>query len=211
MITRAGSSCAYKPVPAMHFAAGPRVAVPNRADRVSARWGPARHMRNRWLRRDGFGPRASVVPAGGAFSPLIIRDQLALPSGRRRQILETIRAHPGYHYRGLLRLLDLSDGNLRHHLRSLEAESLITALPHRGRVHYFDSCFAGPRAWLTLPVRDRQIVDLVRANPGMMEKAIASSVPLSPSRLSRRLHQLEREGWLGGRRVAPTTQWFALR
>ena len=88
---------------------------------------------------------------------------------------------------------------------------MIAAVANHGRLCFFDSAFAGPKGWFTLAKRDRRTLDLVRANPGIMERDLAHHLRLTQSAVSKRLHRLRSEGWVRSLRVGLTVRWQALR
>lgn len=57
----------------------------------------------------------------------------------RERIQKYVAAHPGQHFSELKRTLDLSSGQVQHHLRVLREEGTIVKEPYRGRTHYYTS------------------------------------------------------------------------
>jgi len=74
-------------------------------------------------------------------------------SETRRRIASHIRTHPGVHFNGLVRALDLAPGQVQHHLKALLAGDDVVEEPLLGRTHYYPG---GYGAW------ERQALALLR-------------------------------------------------
>lgn len=74
-------------------------------------------------------------------------------SETRARIAEHVRAHPGVHFSGIERALDLAPGQVQYHLRRLREGGSIDAEAVYGRTHYYPS---GVDAW------DRRALALLR-------------------------------------------------
>lgn len=55
----------------------------------------------------------------------------------RTQIANSIRIHPGIHFNGLVRSLDLAPGQVQYHLHRLQSEEAVVASSLYGRTHYY--------------------------------------------------------------------------
>ncbi|MFB6166504.1 MAG: winged helix-turn-helix transcriptional regulator [Haloarculaceae archaeon] len=60
---------------------------------------------------------------------------------QRERIREYVDAHPGEHFNGLTRALDLAPGQVQYHLRTLTDADQVVAEPLYGRTHYFSPAF----------------------------------------------------------------------
>lgn len=62
-------------------------------------------------------------------------------SEQRARIESHIRAHPGVHFNGLVRRLDLAPGQVQYHLHRLRHDETIVAEELYGQTHYYDPRF----------------------------------------------------------------------
>lgn len=74
-------------------------------------------------------------------------------SETRERIVDHVRAHPGVHFSGIERSLDLAPGQVQYHLRRLSGSGTIDVESLYGRTHYYP---AGVDAW------DRRALALLR-------------------------------------------------
>lgn len=58
-------------------------------------------------------------------------------SETRDRIRTEVEAEPGIHFRGLVRALDITPGQVQHHVRRLRKIDAVVAEDHRGRTHYY--------------------------------------------------------------------------
>jgi DNA-binding MarR family transcriptional regulator len=127
-----------------------------------------------------------------ATFPLIARlrrDRL-LEHPVRRLIYDTVRAHPGVHYRELLRLLGISNGTLAFHLTRLERAGFVRSLRVRGRKVFLSTDRESRPGDFLVSERQVRIVEFLRTRPGSSQREIMDSLALSRSSVSYNVRSL---------------------
>jgi DNA-binding transcriptional ArsR family regulator len=117
----------------------------------------------------------------------------ALDLAPRRQLLATLRAHPGLHLRELARASGMAEGVLRHHLDQLLDAKLVEE-QRDGRLRRFFPAEIGPTLRAAIaPLRVRQhravLVHLLNHAPATTRE-IASALRLAPRSASHYLRAL---------------------
>lgn len=135
-----------------------------------------------------------------AFIPLYstIHGEKVLDHFFRGRLFEHIKEHPGSTFTALKEHFEVNNGTLTYHLHKLEREELIVHRNHgKYKLFYADGIkIKGVEAVIS-PI-DRDIIDLVSANPGISSNAIFANLSSDRSRrtVSRHLKQLERKGFI---------------
>ncbi|MHB8634331.1 MAG: winged helix-turn-helix transcriptional regulator [Thermoplasmatota archaeon] len=128
--------------------------------------------------------RAGVA---GLFSRIQPGD--ALDNPKRRAIMDAITAHPGIHYRELLRTLGFSKGVLEHHVGKLRAAGLIQVQHHAGLARMFLRT-----ATVTAPLQTSHERVLAAMQPRGTVRALARATGLAPSTVSYHLQRMVAAG-----------------
>lgn len=118
-----------------------------------------------------------------------IKKDKVLDHATRERIHETIQGNPGIHFSGLRRMLDMPNGTLVHHLRTLEREGLLKTERVGGRLHFYA---IGERARMAVGLSPRQDVilrSLVR-RPGIAQAELARHLGVSRQALHQHLAPL---------------------
>lgn len=128
----------------------------------------------------------------------------------RERIYGHIRGKPGVHYRSLLRDLDLSNGTLVHHLRTLEREKLIRRQRQRLRVQFY-AAGAEPRPQglpLAEPLTQSQATVLthILANPGCTQSEAARALGISRQAVHQHVQDFRERGWIAATEHGRTTR-----
>jgi predicted transcriptional regulator len=123
-----------------------------------------------------------------------------LEHATREKIFGHIRSKPGVHYRSLLREMDVSNGTLVHHLRTLEREKLIRRQRQRLRVQFY-AAGAEPRppalplAELLTPSQ-ATLLEYVLAHPGCTQSDVARALEVSRQAVHQQVKDLRQRGWI---------------
>ena len=122
----------------------------------------------------------------------------AKAENRRTRLTELIQNNPGIHFRDLMRLTNLKNGTLSHHLRKLEKSESIKAerLPRQTRFYPRD--FSDQEAAVAKELRKKTPRDIIHSllsndmqnKDGLDFSEIVSDVSKSPSTVSLYLSQL---------------------
>lgn len=92
-----------------------------------------------------------------------------MSDGTRARIRTRIEAHPGLHFNGLVRELDLAPGQIQYHLRSLLDAGAVVREEYYGRTHYYPpACDDWNRGILALARRETArdvLFDLLERGP----------------------------------------------
>lgn len=139
-----------------------------------------------------------------AFIPLYstVHNEKVLDHFFRGRLFEFIKENPGVTFTALKEHFEVTNGTLTYHLHKLEKEELIV---HRNlgkyKLFYADGIrIKGVEAVIS-PV-DRDIISLIKENPGISSRAIISFLVTDRSQrtISRHLKQLERNGFIDSER-----------
>jgi len=116
----------------------------------------------------------------------------------RRLIHDYILRNPGSHLRKIERDLDINLGTLRHHLRHLEKERVISSRTEKNLKIYFVAGKLGAShktiSSLLQQKRFRDIILTTITTPGLTHREIADKLSLKPSTLSKYIKVLEERG-----------------
>jgi len=124
-------------------------------------------------------------------------DSDPLDHDRRRAIYETIADHPGVYLSAIDEQTGGSLSSVRHHLRILEEEGLITARKFRGKRRYFPVTRDAEDPAMVAALEDRSTASLLEtlAETGPATGGrLAEKLDLDPSTVSHHLSRLEEEG-----------------
>ncbi len=127
----------------------------------------------------------------------------------RGQIYGYIMSHPGEHYNHIKAKLDVTNGTLSHHLRTLELQGYIKS--HRDGTYkrFYPTGMKIPRKkGIQLSDLQMGIVDAIRQSPGISQKDIAQREGISQQSVSYNLAILERMGILDSTRDGVRKKYF---
>ena len=156
----------------------------------------------------GFGALASENVKYGLvaiFLPMYskIRRERVLDHFVRGQIYGYVLANPGEHYNAIKVALNLTNGSLAHHLKTLERERFIKSKRFGLYRRFYPINMRIPDDDYFAPnMIQRTIVDLIRTVPGITQKEIANRLGLTPPTVNyhinilgeRRVIRVERAG-----------------
>jgi predicted transcriptional regulator len=114
----------------------------------------------------------------------------------RDQIYQLIQQRPGMYYRSILKELSLKHGTLTHHLMRLERENLVRSHRDGLRVRFFPTSIGAIRT-KSLTSQQIQILEAVRARPGMTQTELAMSLGMSRQAMHYHIDALRRASLIG--------------
>jgi predicted transcriptional regulator len=109
-----------------------------------------------------------------------IKKEYILDNFTRGRIYGYIEANPGEHFNAIKRALDLKNGSLAYHLRTLEKGEFIVAKRDRGYTRFYPKSMKLPEKNIRelIPVQ-RNIMGIVTDNPGISQREIADKLEIS--------------------------------
>ncbi len=117
------------------------------------------------------------------FIPLYskIKREQVLDHFVRGQIYGYVLANPGEHYNAIKVALNLTNGSLAHHLKTLEREQFVKSKRFGLYRRFYPMHMRIPEDGFFAPNEiQKTIVDLIRAQPGITQKDIAQRLGLTP-------------------------------
>lgn len=105
----------------------------------------------------------------------------------RQQVLDHVDAHPGVHYKGLVRELDIAAGQAQYHLRRLLDARELDVEKIQGRTHYFTDGYDGwERRTIALLRREttRHVIVYTLDSDGVSAMELADELDLARSTVS---------------------------
>lgn len=115
-------------------------------------------------------------------------------SDTRTRIAEHIHAHPGVHFNGLVRALDLAPGQIQFHLKTLLGQQVFVKEQLYGRTHYYSDGFdPWERQALALLRREttRDIIAVLLEDSPTSPRHVTDRVSIARSTLEWHLDRLE--------------------
>jgi predicted transcriptional regulator len=128
----------------------------------------------------------------------------------RGRVYEYIRNSPGVHYSEIKRELHLNNGSLAYHLHTLEREELIRSRTSGRFKLFFPTDVQIPKDMepQVSSIR-RQLLDIIRDQPGITQKELASKLPTKkPRTISYHVKNMSREGVVRLEKVGRETKCF---
>jgi DNA-binding MarR family transcriptional regulator len=106
-----------------------------------------------------------------------VQKDAVLQHGKREELYNFIKSNQGPSFSDLRRSLELSNGNLIHHLRILEMQGYVTGQRDGFRKRFY---VRGPKVVPTtyLTRTQQQLLDTIGANPGLTQKELSGLVGL---------------------------------
>lgn len=113
----------------------------------------------------------------------------------RARVYEHIVSHPGDSYASILKALDLKNGTLVHHLRTLERERYVKSKKDgKFKRFYLWGTKVGERDPKYLTGIQMEIVDIIKTNPGVSQANIANSLHRSRQSINYQIKILAEAG-----------------
>lgn len=143
-----------------------------------------------------------------------IRKETALDNFTRGRIYGYIEANPGEHYNSIKKALEIPNGSLAYHLRTLEREGFIKALmdgtykrfyPKRMNLPKGDDGQVVPE---NLSKMQKLIIDSIEREPGISQREIARALNLAPSTINYHVRMLAVAGVLRVERGLGRSRYF---
>jgi len=103
---------------------------------------------------------------------------------------------PGINLGALKKKVTRSNGTVVYHLKTLERDGLVRSYKDGLRRLFFPSSMKIPLEFMELTEPQRAIYRLVKENPGISQRGIASRTDMSPPKIHRNVHGLESKGFI---------------
>jgi predicted transcriptional regulator len=109
-----------------------------------------------------------------------IKKEYILDNFTRGEIFGYIKANPGVHFSEIKRALELKNGSLAYHIKTLEKRELIVSRRDRGYKRFYPKTMKLPERNIRelIPVQ-RNIMHIVNESPGISQTAIAEKLDIS--------------------------------
>jgi DNA-binding MarR family transcriptional regulator len=109
-----------------------------------------------------------------------IKKEYILDNFTRGEIFGYIKANPGVHFSEIKRALELKNGSLAYHIKTLEKRELIVSKRDRGYKRFYPKTMKLPDRNIRelIPVQ-RNIMHIVKENPGVSQTQIAEKLDIS--------------------------------
>lgn len=121
----------------------------------------------------------------------------------RTTIATAIERHPGIHFSGLVRQLNLASGQVQYHLRRLQRDNAVVVEELYGKTHYYPPGYNGwERRAFALLRRETagDIVAYLLSNGPTRPATVAADLDIARSTLSWHLNRLENQELISKRR-----------
>ncbi|MHB8632879.1 MAG: winged helix-turn-helix transcriptional regulator [Thermoplasmatota archaeon] len=128
---------------------------------------------------------------------------------RRRRILSVVEADPGIHFLALGRACGLGRGALEHHVGKLVSGGLLQRRVTKGYTCFFPVDASSPALAAAGSARSQgaqRILQVVREQPGLSQKAVADRTGLDPSTVAHHVRRMAAAGWLATERRGRTVR-----
>ncbi|UCF07614.1 MAG: winged helix-turn-helix transcriptional regulator [Thermoplasmata archaeon] len=129
----------------------------------------------------------------------------------RERIYDYINGHPGDHYNSIKKKLDLNNGSLAYHLRTLEEQNFIKSMRDGMYKRFYPVNMKIPRInGFTLASTPGRIMKMIFGHPGMTQKDVVAAMGVSQQVVSYHINQLIDSGLLRAERHGKTFRYFAV-
>ena len=130
----------------------------------------------------------------------------------RGQIYGYIMANPGEHYNAIKQALDITNGSLAHHLRTLEREHFIQSKRFGLYRRFYPWAMRVPEdGYFRLNEIQKNVLALCKNQPGISQKDLSSSLNLTPPTINYHIAILAEHGYVSVIRRGRKTQVYLLR
>jgi predicted transcriptional regulator len=136
-----------------------------------------------------------------------LKSERVLDNFTRGQVYGHICENPGLHLSELKKRLELPNGTLVYHLKTLEREGLIRSYPNGGKRIFFSTKERVSKEIAHLTKAQRWILQIIRDEPGVSQKKISAETGLSDSTVNRIVHDLRLKGMVKMEK-GKSTRWF---
>ena len=147
------------------------------------------------------------------FIPLYskIKREQVLDHFVRGQIYGYVLANPGEHYNAIKLALNLTNGSLAHHLKTLERERFIKSKRFGLYRRFYPMNMKIPEDGFFTPNEiQKTIVELIRATPAITQKEIAEALGLTPPTVNYHIGILSQHGAIRVERAGRKTHCFVI-
>ena len=147
------------------------------------------------------------------FIPLYskIKREQVLDHFVRGQIYGYVLANPGEHYNAIKLALNLTNGSLAHHLKTLERERFIKSKRFGLYRRFYPMNMKVPEDGFFTPNEiQKTIVDLIRATPAITQKEIAERLGLTPPTVNYHIGILSQHQAIRVERAGRKTHCFVI-
>jgi predicted transcriptional regulator len=147
------------------------------------------------------------------FIPLYskIKREQVLDHFVRGQIYGYVLANPGEHYNAIKVALNLTNGSLAHHLKTLEREQFVKSKRFGLYRRFYPMHMKIPEDGFFTPNEiQKTIVDLIRATPAITQKEIAERLGLTPPTVNYHVGILSEHGAIRVERGGRKTHCFVV-
>ena len=148
------------------------------------------------------------------FLPLYskIKREKVLDHFIRGQIFGYVMANPGEHYNAIKQALDITNGSLAHHLRTLEREHFIQSKRFGLYRRFYPWAMRVPEdGYFRMNEIQKSILALCRNQPGVSQKELAGSLNLTPPTINYHIAILAEHGHVSVIRRGRKTQVYVLK
>ena len=130
----------------------------------------------------------------------------------RGQIFGYIMANPGEHYNSIKLALDITNGSLAHHLRTLEREQFVKSKRFGLYRRFYPWAMRVPEdGYFQLNEIQKNVLDLCRHQPGVSQKELAASLNLTPPTINYHIAILAEHGHVSVIRRGRKTHVYLLK
>lgn len=129
----------------------------------------------------------------------------------RGQIYGYIMSHPGKSYNIIRSALDITNGTLSHHLRTLEVQGFIKSRRDGVHTRFYPIDMKIPReTGIRLSDLQIRIIKLIKSGEGLSQVEIAKALDKSQQCISYNLRQMKREGIIGIERFGRERKYYLM-
>jgi len=130
----------------------------------------------------------------------------------RGQIFGYVMANPGEHYNAIKQALDITNGSLAHHLRTLEREHFVQSKRFGLYRRFYPWAMRVPEdGYFRMNEIQKSILALCRNQPGVSQKELAGSLNLTPPTINYHIAILAEHGHVSVIRRGRKTQIYVLK
>ena len=130
----------------------------------------------------------------------------------RGQIFGYVMANPGEHYNAIKQALDITNGSLAHHLRTLEREHFVQSKRFGLYRRFYPWAMRVPEdGYFRMNEIQKSILALCRNQPGVSQKELAASLNLTPPTINYHIAILAEHGHVSVIRRGRKTQIYVLK
>jgi len=159
----------------------------------------------------GIGSESTKYSMFGVFVPLyskMMREDI-LSHATREKVYHFVKNHPGEHYRSILESLDLKNGTLSYHLKTLEKREFIVSRKDGPYRRFF---LHGVQAQKKVYINGlrKKIYDFILKNPGLSQKEIAKILKCTSPTVNYHVNNMVNQGLVDITRKGRETHCFAI-